>query len=267
MATIGGSDQITLLRHLDPAVVRADPKPYFGYSDNTNLLNWLWFHGVASFHGGSTQVHLGRGGGTHPASVGSLRAALFDTGPYEITEVDEFVEDEFDWDDPARLTSSPPSLPASPWTWEGPARTVRGRTWGGNIEILQWTLAVSRYVHKPAAYEGCVLLVETSEELPSSDEVFWILRELGERGLLEQFPAVVVARPKASFVLTPKTPDERQRYRDDQKAAVLRAMRDYNPGAVVVFDVDFGHTDPQWVLPYGGELTVDGVERRITAHL
>jgi muramoyltetrapeptide carboxypeptidase LdcA involved in peptidoglycan recycling len=35
---------------------------------------------------------------------------------------------------------------------------------------------------------------------------------------------------------------------------------------MVVFDVDIGHTDPQWVLPYGGRITVDGPARRITAH-
>ena len=61
LATIGGDDQIALLRHLDPDVARADPKPFVGYSDNTNLLNWLWFHGIEGVHGGSTQVHLGPG--------------------------------------------------------------------------------------------------------------------------------------------------------------------------------------------------------------
>jgi muramoyltetrapeptide carboxypeptidase LdcA involved in peptidoglycan recycling len=61
LATIGGDDQITVIPHLDPALVRADPKPFLGYSDNTNLLCWLWSSGVASFHGGSTQVHLGPG--------------------------------------------------------------------------------------------------------------------------------------------------------------------------------------------------------------
>ena len=59
-ASIGGDDQITVLPHLDPAPFVADPKPYFGYSDNTNLLNWLWMHGVPGFHGGSTMVHLAR---------------------------------------------------------------------------------------------------------------------------------------------------------------------------------------------------------------
>ena len=61
LAIIGGDDQITVVPHLDPALPRADPKPFLGYSDNTNLLNWLWTHGVASFYGGSTQVQLGPG--------------------------------------------------------------------------------------------------------------------------------------------------------------------------------------------------------------
>jgi muramoyltetrapeptide carboxypeptidase LdcA involved in peptidoglycan recycling len=248
-------------------VVRADPKPFFGFSDNTNLLNWLWFHGVAAYHGGSTQIHLGRGGGLHPVSFGSLRAALFSSIDLEITEVDEFVEDEFDWDDPRRMTSSPPALPASRWTWHQPDQVVRSSTWGGNLEILEWVLASNRYVYDVSTYAGCVLLLETSEEMPSADDVFRILRNIGERGLLTQFPAVVVGRPKASFILTPKTAEQRRQYRDDQRAAVLRAFADYNPDAMIVFDVDFGHTDPQWVLPYGGELTVDGPARRIVAHM
>src|SRR4051794_35839221 len=61
LATIGGEDQITVVSHLDADAVRADPKPFLGYSDNTNILNWLWTNGITGFHGGSTQVHLGPG--------------------------------------------------------------------------------------------------------------------------------------------------------------------------------------------------------------
>src|SRR5919107_3648739 len=92
LATIGGDDQITVLPHLDPAPFRADPKPYFGYSDNTNLLNWLWQHGVAGYHGGSTMGHLARGAGLHPVSAGSLRAALFTGGDLEIHPVELFSD-------------------------------------------------------------------------------------------------------------------------------------------------------------------------------
>ena len=34
-------------------VVRGDPKPFFGYSDNTNLLNYLCTLGLPAFHGGA----------------------------------------------------------------------------------------------------------------------------------------------------------------------------------------------------------------------
>jgi muramoyltetrapeptide carboxypeptidase LdcA involved in peptidoglycan recycling len=30
-----------------------------------------------------------------------------------------------------------------------------------------------------------------------------------------------------------------------------------------VFGLDFGHTDPQIVVPYGGSMTVDGISRTV----
>ena len=71
---------------------------------------------------------------------------------------------------------------------------------------------------------------------------------------------------RASTRLDVRPPDVRERFRADQRAAVLRAFGTYHPAAMIVFDVDLGHTDPQWVLPYGGRLTVDGPARRIVAH-
>jgi muramoyltetrapeptide carboxypeptidase LdcA involved in peptidoglycan recycling len=143
---------------------------------------------------------------------------------------------------------------------------VTAPTWGGNLEILHWNLAADRWIRPVAEYAGCVLLVETSEEMPSGTEVYRMLRNAGERGLLAQFPAIVVATAKAGGFAHPTTPDERQHYRTAQRAAVLRAVDEYAPTAMVVFDVDFGHTDPQWILPYGGSVTVDGPARRIVAH-
>jgi muramoyltetrapeptide carboxypeptidase LdcA involved in peptidoglycan recycling len=266
LATIGGDDQITVLPLLDPAVFVADPKPFFGYSDNTNLLNWLWNHGVASYHGGSTMVHLGRGAGLHPVSAGSLRAALFTSGDVEVHPVDRFSEEELGWADPEQLHRSAPMTPSPGWSWHQADRVVTGPTWGGNLEILHWNLAANRWIRPVEDYAGCVLLLETSEEMPSGEEVFRNLRNAGERGLLAQFPAIVVATAKAHFMATPTTPEQRVAYRTEQREAILTALGSYHPSAMVVFGVDFGHTDPQWVLPYGGRLTVDGPARRIIAH-
>ena len=270
LATIGGDDQITVLRHLDPDVVVANPTRFLGYSDNTNLLNWLWFHGVAGFHGGSTQVHLGPGPEVHPDHLTSLRAALFG-GEVVITEAAEFSEDEVGWGHPRALTDAPRTRPAPPWSWHHADHAVTGPTWGGNLEILGWTLAVGRWMRPVDAYQGCVLLLETSEERPSALEVYRTLRNMGERGLLEQAAAVVVARARASGNADPVTglrgpsDEERDRYRADQEEAVLRALDRYAPRVPVCVGADVGHTTPQWVLPYGGPVTVDGPGRRLVA--
>lgn len=270
LATIGGDDQITVLRHLHADVVRAHPTRFLGYSDNTNLLNWLWFQGIAGFHGGSTQAHIGPGPSIHPDHLASLSAALFG-GELVITAGDQFTEDEVPWSSPRVLTDLPAMRPAEPWSWHRADFSVIGPTWGGTIEVLAWTLGVGRWVRPNDAYRGAVLLLETSEERPSATDVFRTLRVMGERGLLEQFAAVVVARARASDASNPDTglrgpsEDERHRYRAEQEEAVLRALDSYLPNAPVCVGVDFGHTSPQWVLPYGGLLTVDGPARRLVA--
>ncbi|GAA1907398.1 S66 family peptidase [Lapillicoccus jejuensis] len=265
LATIGGEDQLTVVPHLDPDVVRADPKPFLGYSDNTNLLSWLWTHGVAAFHGGSTQVHLGPGPGVDPVHAASLRAALLTGERLEVTDPGESADLGLRWEDPRALTESGEREPTEPWTWAGPARAVTGPTWGGCLEVLQWVLAAGRFPDDAGVLDGSVLLLETSEELPPADTVRRMVRVLGERGLLERVAGVVVARPPAQSFEQLRGPDERAAHRAAQRDAVLDVVGRYAPDAVVVVDVPFGHTSPQWVLPYGGLMTVDGVERRVWA--
>lgn len=263
LATVGGEDLITVTAHLDDAVLRANPKPYFGYSDNTNVLNHLHRLGIVGYHGGSVLVHLGRPGSPHPLTFDSLRAALFTSGWYELTPAAEWGDQPNDWRDPASLAVEPLMFPGTGWTWQGPERVVEGRTWGGNLEIVHWLLAADR-VAPVAELAGSVFLIETSEELPSATEVYRILRNLGERGLLATFPAAVVGRAKAWDFERPHSPEQRQAYAAEQRASVTRAFAEYAPDAVLVFDVDLGHTDPQLIVPYGGEIRVDAVDRRIS---
>ncbi|MGH7609330.1 MAG: S66 family peptidase [Candidatus Dormibacteria bacterium] len=267
LATIGGDDELTILPFLEPEAFAGNRTPFIGYSDNTNLLNWLWNLGVTGYHGGSTMVHIGRPGGLHPVSEQSLHAALFTSGDIEIEQVDAFSEDELDWSDRAAQIGHPPTQPAGDWIWHRPDRVVTGPTWGGNLEVLHWNLAVSRWIRPVGDYAGCVLLLETSEAMPNAEEVFWMLRSAGERGLLAQFPAAIVGRPKATAGFgRPASFAKRERYRSDQRRSVLRAFQSYAPDTMLVFGVDIGHTDPQWILPYGGTVTVDGPGRRIIAH-
>jgi muramoyltetrapeptide carboxypeptidase LdcA involved in peptidoglycan recycling len=265
LATIGGEDQITVVPHLKPEIVRSDPKPFLGYSDNSNVLNWLWNHGVAGFYGGSTQVHLGPGPAVDEVHVRSLRAALLTGERLEITEPGESEDIGKDWQDPAALTEHGDREPTEAWTWAGPASSVTGRTWGGCIDVLRWILTAGRFPADPSVLDGGVLLVESSEDLIPAREFGWILRSIGERGLLGAVAAVLVGRPPTSSFDVHPTAAERAARRAEQRDTAIEVVHRYNPSAVVVVGVPFGHTKPQWILPYGGEVTVDGAAKRLWA--
>lgn len=265
LATIGGEDQITVVPHLDPRLVRADAKPFLGYSDNTNLLSWLWAQGVAGFYGGSTQVQLGPGPAVDRCHAASLRAALLTGERLEITDPGESEDIGKDWADPAALSEYGDREPTEPWTWAGPKRAVTGRTWGGCIEVVQWVLTAGRFPVDRSVLEGGVLLLEASEELIPAREFGWILRSLGERGMLAAVDAVLVARPPTSDFQRQPPAEDRAAHRAEQRDVAIELVDHYNPDAVVCVGIPFGHTRPQWILPYGGEITVDGGERKVWA--
>ncbi|MFF3708243.1 S66 family peptidase [Streptomyces phaeochromogenes] len=265
MASIGGDDQITVLPLLDRELIRADPKPFFGYSDNTNLLAHLWNTGIVGYHGASVMCELGRPGAMDPLTAESVRAALFTSGEYELRPAERWRDVDRDWADPATSESEPETRPGTGWTWVNADRVVEGRSWGGCLEILAWLLMADREIPRDlSVHDGGVLFLETSEELPSAEEVFRVLRNMGERGLLQRFSALLMGRAKTWSFERPNSPQEGARYAAEQREAVLRAMGAYAPDTTIVLDVDLGHTDPQIVIPYGGVIRVDGPARRIT---
>ena len=264
LATIGGDDQVLVVPHLDPALPVADPKPFVGYSDNTNILNWLWGLGVRGYYGGSTAVHLGPGPAVDDIHLRSLRALLLDGGTMEIFEPGESEDVGRRWADPLALTEFGDRVATEEWTWAGPAVRVTGRTWGGCLEVIDG-LALADRLPDVEALAGGILLLETSEERPPASWVARWLRGLGERGVLGAVAGVVVARPPVSDFDFHPSPADAAALRAGQRDAVLDQVARYNPDAVVCVGPPFGHTRPQWILPYGGIMVLDGGARTITA--
>ena len=264
-ATIGGDDQITVIPHLDPEVVRAHPKPFLGYSDNTHLHHFLTTCGLRSFYGGSTQVHLGPGPHVDPEHAAGLRAALLTGEKLKITRPAQSEDHCLDWGDLAVLTSFGQREDTEEWTWAGPRAGVTGRTWGGCLEVVSDLLAAGRFAMAPTDLEGAVLLIELSEEITPTRAVFRMLRALGERGVLAAAAAVLFARSPVSSFQTRPDDETRRAMRVERNEMVIETIADYNPQAVVCCGVPFGHTRPQWILPYGGRVAVDGAARTVEA--
>ena len=114
-------------------------------------------------------------------------------------------------------------------------------------------------------FERVVLFFETSEEIPSPDYVHRVLRAFGERGVLERIKGVLVGRQKAWEFDKQNSAEEKKEYKEKQREVVVATVRKYNEDAPIIQNMDFGHTEPQICLPYGGNIRIEGESQKIIA--
>lgn len=264
-ATIGGWEQLRVLRHLDMDVLREHPTRFYGMSDNTNISLALWNCGIVSYNGAQLMNEIAVPGELPEYTERYCRRAFFEESIGDLEPSAEWTDEpNTAWDDPSQLDTAPQYEQNPGWRWAGGDESVTGRLWGGCRAMVEWHLATDRYLPSPNELDGTVLAIEMAENLPSPEVVAATVMCLGERNLLERFAAVVVGRvPGRSFVKEPPR-EEREEYREQVTEAILEQVERYNPDAPVVFGLDWGHTTPIAPLPIGGRVTVDPAENTIT---
>jgi muramoyltetrapeptide carboxypeptidase LdcA involved in peptidoglycan recycling len=262
MASIGGNDQVTYVKNLPSEPFANNPKPFLGYSDNTHFLNFLWLNGVPSFYGGSLMTQCAMQGRMDDYTVNYVRKALFETGESEIMASDMYYEIGLDWKNPDNLAKERIQEKNDGWYWNNPS-DAQGITWGGCLESIDEILRHGVRIPTMKDFENIILMLETSEEIPSADYVFRVLRALGERGILANIRAVIVGRPKAWEFNKQNTKEERTAYCKNQRETILKAVRSYNQSIPIVQNLNFGHTDPQIPFPYGMPIRIDGKTKKI----
>jgi muramoyltetrapeptide carboxypeptidase LdcA involved in peptidoglycan recycling len=257
-AAIGGTgEQIRILKHLDPQVLRENPTRFYGYSDNTSLGLYLWNQGIINYQGPMVMTEFAMQGSMQEYTSRKVRDAVFSDRFGEVQASEKFTDETVEWGsgnlDQHRQMEPHPGLE---WYNSGQGE-IEGRLWGGCLEVLQINLQADRYIPPERELEGQVLALETSEELPSSESVDRFMMSLGERGLLEKFSALVVGLAKSQHREGKRSKKERDEYREEQRRVIRDRIDEYAPDTPVVFNVNFGHADPIIPLPIGGKIVLD----------
>ena len=262
IASLGGNIQVTYIHRLNPQIFVRHPKPFFGYSDNSHFANFLFLNGIPSYYGASLFTQFAMQGAMDDFSVNYIRHALFNEGEIELKPAENYNDIGLGWDDPKLLTSHREYEPNDGWFWNGNTDTS-GLLWGGCVESVDEMLRHGVPIPSLQQFENIVVMLETSEDIPAASYVFRVIRSLGERGILARVQGVVMGRPKAWEFDKPYSADEKDIYRQTQRDTVLDTVRQYNPKIPVVQNLDFGHTDPQIPMPYGGKVQLASSEQRI----
>lgn len=260
ISTIGGDDSIRILPYLDLDVIRQNPKIFMGFSDTT-ISHFAFYHaGVVSFQGPAIMAGFGENGGLFPYMVESVRRTLFSADLIGVIQPNSggWTVEMLDWSDPALQHRKRAMNPTGGWRWLQGDGVARGPLIGGCFEILDFLRGTAWWLPLEE-WQEAILFLETSEEAPSPTEVGYFLRILGVMGVLERLSAILLARPGGAQI-----PIEQHA---DYDREILRIVR-YEFGLShlpIVTGMDFGHTDPVFVMPYGvlAEVDCDRQEFRI----
>ena len=255
-ASIGGDDSVRILPFLDLPTILANPKILMGYSDTTVLTTYLNCHGMVTYNGPSVMAgfaqlrHLPRALNEH------IRHLLMDdaTG-YEYRPYKQWADYYANWGT-AGYDGETASLVENTegFRWVQGEGAVVGRLYGGCIEVMEF-LKGTRFWPSESFFEGKILFFETSEDKPSVGNVKYMLRNYGSMGVLDQISGILFGRAR-SYTQREKA--------DLEKVLVQVVAGEFGRADMpIVCNVDFGHTDPQLIMPLGVEITVNAATKQI----
>ena len=247
--TIGGDDSIRLLPLLDFSVIRNNPKIFMGYSDNTISHLVCYKAGLISFHGPSILAEFAENGGMFPYMVRSLRKTLFSSDVIgEVRPCTEGWTVEFlDWADPANQQIKRKMNAPKDWKFLQGTGIRRGHLIGGCLEVLDWTRGTEIF---PENWRNAILFLETSEDAPPPATVTRTLRAFAAMGILHQLSGILFGRPGGDVPIETF---------GDYDRAILQVVNDELglTDLPIITHMDFGHTAPMFILPYGVQAEID----------
>lgn len=256
---IGGSDSIRTLPYLDLEIMRRNPKIFMGYSDSTITHFACIKAGLSSFYGPSVMSGFGENGGLHDYLADWVKSFL--TGQINSPRLwrenpSGWVVEQLPWEDESNLNKVRPLLaPTKPKFLQG-QKKVEGRLIGGCLEVLEF-LKGTQYWPIKADWRGAIFFLETSEEAPSPEFLKRCLRNYAEQGIFEEVKAVLFGRPGG------KVPVKDFKQYDEALIEVISKEYGFLDLPIVSM-LDFGHTDPMAVLPYGLRMEIDPENQEIS---
>ena len=251
ISTIGGEDSVRILPYLDLDVIRENPKVFMGYSDKTISHAACFKAGIVSFYGPTFMTGFAENGGMFPYMINSVRKTLFSAEPIGLIAPNQtgWTVEYLEWSDPANQQIKRKLNPCTGWVFHQENGAVTGMLFGGCLEVLDWLRGTPNW---PAleSLDGVVLFLETSEDAPPSVRLTEFLRSLAAMGVLERLSGILLGRPGGQI------PPEKFRDYDAALCNTIRTEYGLNELAIVT-NMDFGHTDPMFVIPFGLQVRID----------
>ncbi|EEL47906.1 Peptidase U61 LD-carboxypeptidase A [Bacillus cereus Rock3-44] len=245
IANIGGEDSIRLLPYIDFDVIRENPKVFMGFSDVT--IPHLFCHkaGISSFYGPAILTDFAENIEMDPYTIEMVNRTLFSTEPIgEIGHATEWTSERLLWIESNKHTRRTVQKNTGYELLQG-SGIVQGRLIGGCIEVLEFAKGTVLWPEKKY-WDNSILFFETSEDKPDPSYIRYWLRNYAAQGILQNINGIIFGKPK----------DEK--YYEEYKQEIVTVMKECGlEDLPILYNLNFGHTEPKFILPYGAMAEID----------
>ncbi|WP_040286467.1 S66 family peptidase [Sporosarcina koreensis] len=251
-ANIGGEDSIRLLPYIDFQVIRDNPKIFMGYSDVT--ISHLFCHraSLSSFYGPAVLTDFAENIEMDPYTVEMVNQTLFLDQPIgPIEPAAQWTSERLEWVEENKFTRRRMQDNHGYELLQGTG-TVQGRLIGGCMEVLETVKGTELWPDQDY-WKDSILFFETSEEKPKPDLIRYWLRNYAAQGILQQANGILFGKPQ----------DEQ--FYDEYKEEIRTVMKEYGlEDLPILYNLNFGHTEPKCILPYGALAEIGCNEKSFT---
>ncbi|WP_047979803.1 S66 family peptidase [Ornithinibacillus contaminans] len=248
-STIGGDDSIRLLPYIDYEVIRNNPKIFMGFSDTTIAHYICYKAGVSSFYGPAVLTDFAENVEMHAYTIDMINRILFSTNQIgEIKAAPEWTSEFIPWDE-GNKNRKRKFLPNAGYEVIQGKGITQGRLIGGCMEVMEFMKGTTLWPSLQS-FQNSILFFETSEETPDPSFIRYWLRNYGAQGILNVVNGIIFAKPL----------DEK--YYEEYKVEIRTVLKEYGLEELpVLYNLNFGHTEPKFILPYGAVAEMDCEKR------
>lgn len=233
---IGGFNSNQLLKYIDWKLIENNPKILCGYSDITVLSNAIYAKtGLVTYSG----MHFSTFGQKYLQNYNleNFKKCLFSDDSFTVKPSERWSDDKWYLDQNNR------NLIANDGWWVINEGKAQGSILGGNLASLRLLYGTE---YMPKIHNDTVLFIEddhyTTDDVAEFDRN---LQSLIHQNDFSNVSAIVIGRFQIGSEMT-----------RELIAKIVRAKEELQDIPIIA-NVDFGHTDPIFTFPIGGEVVLD----------
>lgn len=247
ISMIGGEDSLRLIPYIDYNIIKNNPKIFMGYSDTTVSHFMMYKAGVMSYYGPAILSEFAENGKMHEYTEKYIWQTLFEDEDVIIASSPRWTNDRIDWTDESKDNDFRKMQEEIHGFEVLQGRgVVEGNLLGGCIDVIRMIIGTEIWPELDA-WNNKILFLETSEEKPTPEQLKYMLRQLVAIGIMDKINGIVIGKPKG------------ETYYEEYKDVFIKIISEEagKKDLPILYNVNFGHSAPMCILPYGAQVKVD----------